>query len=142
MAETFYLLSYNKNTDKFLYQVDCYSTPEEAIKSKKSLKLNNDEKASITVITYNEDREVGINRYDESKKVTESKTADMDTVDIIMELEGGELTIADVDDWNAVKSVASDLQNSQGFYGRLLRSMKDTEEEFGGVENLPFPITM
>ena len=75
-------------------------------------------------------------------KKEESKTADMDTVDIIMELEGGELTIADVEDWNAVKSVASDLQNSQGFYGRLLRDMLEAEEEFGGVENLPFPITM
>lgn len=75
-------------------------------------------------------------------KVTESKTADMDTVDIITELEGGELTIADVEDWNAVKSVASDLQNSQGYYGRLLRDMLEVEEEFGGVENLPFPITM
>lgn len=75
-------------------------------------------------------------------KKEESKTADMDTVDIIMELEGGELTIADVDDWNTVKAIAGDLQTSQGFYGRLLRSMLDAEEEFGGVENLPFPITM
>lgn len=81
-------------------------------------------------------------KIDESKKVTERKTSDMDTVDIVMELEGGELTIADVEDWNAVKSVASDLQNSQGFYDRLLRDMLEAEEEFGGVENLPFPITM
>lgn len=81
-------------------------------------------------------------KIDESKKVTERKTSDMDTVDIVMELEGGELTIADVEDWNAVKSVASDLQNSQGFYGRLLRDMLEAEEEFGGAENLPFPITM
>ena len=66
----------------------------------------------------------------------------MDTAEIVMELEGGELTIVDVEDWNAVKSVASDLQNSQGYYGRLLRDMLETEEEFGGVENLPFPITM
>ena len=79
---------------------------------------------------------------DESKKVTESKTSDMDTVDIVMELEGGELTIADVDDWNKVKSVADSLKGSQGFYGRLLRSMLESEEEFGGIENLPFPITM
>ena len=75
-------------------------------------------------------------------KKEESKTADMDTAEIVMELEGGELTIVDVEDWNAVKSVASDLQNSQGYYGRLLRDMLETEEEFGGVENLPFPITM
>lgn len=75
-------------------------------------------------------------------KKEESKTADMDTAEIVMELEGGELTIVDVEDWNAVKSVAGDLQNSQGYYGRLLRDMLETEEEFGGVENLPFPITM
>ena len=79
---------------------------------------------------------------EESKKVTESKTSDMDTVDIIMELEGGELTIADVDDWNKVKEVANSLKGSQGYYGRLLRDMLESEKEFGGVENLPFPITM
>lgn len=97
--------------------------------------ITNENKLYITEVTV-------LEQYDESKKVTESKTADMDTVDIITELEGGELTIADVEDWNAVKSVASDLQNSQGFYGRLLRDMLEAEEEFGGVENLPFPITM
>lgn len=83
-----------------------------------------------------------ITTLDESKKVTESKTSDMDTVAIIMELEGGELTIEDADDWNKVKEVARNLQGSQGFYGRLLRSMLESEEEFGGVENLPYPITM
>lgn len=78
----------------------------------------------------------------ENKKVTESKTANMDQVDIVMEFENGEITIEDVADWNKVKSVADSLKGSQGFYVRLLASMLDAEEEFGGVENLPFPITM
>ena len=79
----------------------------------------------------------------ENKKMkTESKVADMDDVAIIIELEGGELKIEDTDDWNAVKDIAKGFSTSQGFYSRLLRDMKEAEEEFGGVENLPFPIIM
>lgn len=71
-----------------------------------------------------------------------TKVSKMDTVELIIELEGGELNITDVADWNAVKNVAIDLSKSQGSYGRLLRDMNAMEAEYGGVENLPFPISM
>ena len=52
----------------------------------------------------------------------------MDTIDIIMELEGGTLVVEDAEDWDRVKKIAEGLSASQGFYGRLLASMEEFEE--------------
>lgn len=70
------------------------------------------------------------------------KTSELSDIEIIENLEGGELIITDVADWDRVITIANDLSRSQGFYGRLLRNMKEAEEDYGGKENLPFPITM
>lgn len=67
----------------------------------------------------------------------------MTDIDIILELEGGELVIEDYEDWNRVKELAYSLGCSQGSYGRMYRSMCDyetyAEEEYGEI---PFPIYM
>lgn len=67
----------------------------------------------------------------------------MKDIDIIMEIENGELCIEDYDGWDRVKELAKSLARSQGFYGRLYRSMCDYEDEclleYGG---LAFPIMM
>ena len=75
----------------------------------------------------------------EDKPVTSSrKVSEMDTVDIIMELEGGELVLQDKEDWDTVKALAKELSPSQGFYGRLFRDMTEYENEY----ELNFPIVM
>lgn len=62
----------------------------------------------------------------------------MSDVEVIMELEGGQLFIEDQDDWNRLKDLAYNLSFSQGFYGRLYTNMIDYEE-WNGLE---FPICM
>lgn len=75
----------------------------------------------------------------EDKPVTSSrKVSEMDTVDIIVELEGGELVLQDKEDWDTVKALAKELSLSQGFYGRLFRDMTEYENEY----ELNFPIVM
>lgn len=63
-----------------------------------------------------------------------------DYIDIIMELEGGELVIEDYDMWDRVKDLCYSLASSQGFYGRVYRDMCDFELNCDG--ELPFPIVM
>ena len=50
-------------------------------------------------------------------------------VDIIVALE----------DWDKLKAIAYDFSFSQGFYGRLLRDMMETEDYYGR-KNIEFPI--
>ena len=64
-----------------------------------------------------------------------------DDVDLIMALEGDTLMIEDMDDWNRILLLAKDFSRSQGFYGRLLHSMNEYEQEVG-AENIEFPIYM
>ena len=64
-------------------------------------------------------------------------TKNMDTIDIIMRLEGGELLIENREDWEKVKSVAKTLAPSQGFYGRLLNSMLEFEENYTLEDEFP-----
>lgn len=52
----------------------------------------------------------------------------VDTVDIICQLEGGELIVEDADDLNRLKSLCAELMYSQGFYGRLYRDIVDNED--------------
>ena len=65
------------------------------------------------------------------------KTSKMNELDLILEIEGGQLIISDYEDWNRVKELARDWSRSQGFYGRLLRDMIDFENN---NDELPFPI--
>lgn len=58
-----------------------------------------------------------------------------DDVEVIMALEGDTLELDDMEDWNRLKELAKSLSRSQGFYGRLLASMEEVEEE-----DLEFPI--
>jgi len=53
------------------------------------------------------------------------KLRKMRTLDIILEIEGGELKIEDMDDLKVVKDICRDFARSQGFYGRLLRDLED-----------------
>lgn len=64
----------------------------------------------------------------------------MDTIDIIMALEGGELVVNNYEEWDKVKDVASSLASSQGFYGRLLEQMEEFENSY--VLEDYFPIYM
>lgn len=64
-------------------------------------------------------------------------TKNMDTIDIIMRLEGGELLIENREDWEKVKNVAKTLAPSQGFYGRLLHSMLEFEENYTLEDEFP-----
>ena len=64
----------------------------------------------------------------------------MDAIDIIMELEGGELVVNNYEEWERVKDVASSLAQSQGFYGRLLEQMEEFENNY--VLEDYFPIYM
>ena len=64
----------------------------------------------------------------------------MDTIDIIMALECGELIIDNYEKWEKVKDVASSLASSQGFYGRLLEQMEEFENSY--VLEDYFPIYM
>lgn len=61
-----------------------------------------------------------------------------DSVEIIIELEGGELVIEDEKDLKRLKDLCREFAYSQGFYGRLLRDIEDAEES-GEIE---FPIVM
>lgn len=65
----------------------------------------------------------------------------LDDVDIITALEGDTLMIEDMDDWNRILLLAREFSSSQGFYGRLLHSMNEYEQEVG-AENIEFPIYM
>ena len=111
-----------------------------------SIKDNKDDKF-YTDIQYNEDLWNEFLEYcNEGRKprrVSESYMKDCVTdVDVIIELEGGELIIEDVEDWVRLKAIAGTLAQSQGFYGRLLRDMRDAENEYGGKENLPYPLSL
>lgn len=67
----------------------------------------------------------------------------MTDIDIILELEGGELVIEDNIDWQRVKNLAHSLSYSQGFYGRLYRQMCEFENECMETDGeLSFPILM
>lgn len=59
-----------------------------------------------------------------------------DIVDIINELEGGELIVEDFDDLEGLKNLCRDLSRSQGFYGRLLMSIEEAD-----IKESDFPIT-
>lgn len=61
-------------------------------------------------------------------------------IDIILDLEGGELVIEDYDMWDRVKDLCYSLASSQGFYGRRYRDMCEFEERYNG--KLRFPIVM
>ena len=65
----------------------------------------------------------------------------LDDVDIITALEGDTLMIEDMDDWNRILLLAREFSSSQGFYGRLLHSMNEYEQEVG-AENIHLPIYM
>lgn len=61
------------------------------------------------------------------------KVKNMDDLDIIIGLEGGELIVEDFDDLEAIKNVCRTMAGSQGFYGRLLRDIENadlTENDF------------
>lgn len=58
-----------------------------------------------------------------------------DDVEVIMALEGDTLELDDIEDWNRLKEIARGLASSQGFYGRLLANIEETDEE-----DLEFPI--
>lgn len=67
----------------------------------------------------------------------------MTDIDIILELEGGELVIEDNIDWQRVKNLAYSLRYAQGFYGRLYRQMCEFENECLETDGeMPFPILM
>lgn len=55
------------------------------------------------------------------------KLRKMDTLDIILGLEGGEVLVEDMDDLQVVKNICKDFARSQGFYGRLLQTLEDAE---------------
>lgn len=62
----------NKDTKEFIRQVDCYNTPEEAEKSAKDLKLNDNEEAFISVITYDSNgEEIGVEVYEDAEELNE-----------------------------------------------------------------------
>lgn len=71
-----------------------------------------------------------------------TKVKDMDAVAIIMEIEGGELTIEDIDDWRRVKDIVEVLARSQGFYARLLSDMKLHEKEWDMSKKHNYPVYM
>lgn len=57
----------------------------------------------------------------------------MDKLDIIIALEGGELTVNNFEELEELKNVCREFAYSQGFYGRLLRDIEAaniTEEDF------------
>ena len=65
------------------------------------------------------------------------KIKELDTVGIIMELEGGELILEDTEDLETLKNICRDLARSQGFYGRLLRDLESLD-----VEDIEFPVVL
>lgn len=62
----------------------------------------------------------------------------MTEVEIIMELEGGELIVNDNEELEILKNLCKKLASSQGFYGRLLRDILQAEQN-GEIE---FPIIL
>lgn len=56
------------------------------------------------------------------------KTENMDTIDIILGIEGGSLLLEDRADLERVKDVCKQLSRSQGFYGRLLADIEWQED--------------
>lgn len=65
------------------------------------------------------------------------KIKELDTVGIIMELEGGELILEDTEDLETLKNVCREFAGSQGFYGRLLRDLESLN-----VEDIEFPVVL
>jgi hypothetical protein len=63
--------------------------------------------------------------FNESKSVSDCN----DTLDIVLELEGGELVINTMEELNQLKSVCRTFASSQGFYGRLLRDLETVTED-------------
>ena len=62
----------NKDTKEFIRQVDCYNTPEEAEKSAKDLKLNDNEEVFISVITYDSNgEEIDVEVYEDAEELNE-----------------------------------------------------------------------
>lgn len=71
----------DKNTKKFLYQVDCFNTPEEAEKESKKLILNDNEESFITIITYDENgNEIESAIYKENKGIKTEKKIVIDNL--------------------------------------------------------------
>lgn len=66
-----------------------------------------------------------------------------DTLDIILAIEGDELTIENNEELNKVIEICKDLSYSQGFYGRLYRSLKEFKDELDGYDlTAEFPLTI
>jgi len=65
--------------------------------------------------------------FNESKSVSDCD----DTLDIVLELEGGEgeLVINTMEELNQLKSVCRTFASSMGFYGRLLRDLETVTED-------------
>lgn len=55
------------------------------------------------------------------------KLRKMSELDIILDIEGGELKIEDKDDLQVVKDLCKKFAMSQGFYGRLLRDLQEID---------------
>lgn len=66
-------------------------------------------------------------------------TENMKDIDIIIELESGELIINTKSEWDRVKNIARSLAPCQDFYSHLYRCMLDFENDYDEYE-LPFPI--
>ena len=65
------------------------------------------------------------------------KIKELDTVGIIMELEGGELILEDTEDLETLKNICREFARSQGFYGRLLRDLESLD-----IKDIEFPIVL
>lgn len=66
-----------------------------------------------------------------------NEVKNMETVEIVMELEGGELIINDFEDLERLKDVCKIFAGSQGFYGRLLNCIEENE---ANISENDFPI--
>lgn len=55
------------------------------------------------------------------------KLKEMNKIDIILELEGGDLVLEDFDDLEILKDICREFASSQGFYGRLLRDIENAD---------------
>lgn len=58
-----------------------------------------------------------------------------DAVDIIIQLEGGELLLEDAEDLQRLINLCEELAGSKGYYGRLLIDLQELD-----VDELDFPI--
>lgn len=64
----------------------------------------------------------------------------MNAIDIIMAIEGGELEVTNYAEWIRVKDIVTELAKCQGFYGRLLTGMKDFERAHNMRSQYIYPI--